>query len=113
LFRDMMSQKLDLSYLRRPTGGSRPLQARWVRTNFANCFDELTQALAWSADHLTVAVDVTRRLAGTSQQTARPAGEEHTRMPAPYLDVPNRPRRTVPTSTGIADPGQEAMELDR
>jgi hypothetical protein len=105
--------RLDLSYLRRPTGGSRPLQARWVRTNFANCFEELTQALAWSADHLTVAVDVTRRLAGTSHQTVRPAGEEHTRMPAPYLDVPNRSRRVAPSSTGIADPGQEAMELDR
>jgi hypothetical protein len=104
--------KVNLIYLRRPGGGSRPLQSRWVRTNLANCFDELTQALAWSADHLTVAVDVARRLAGTSHQS-RPAGEEHTRIPAPYLDVPNRRRRIVPSSTGIADPGQEPMELDR
>jgi hypothetical protein len=103
--------KLDLRYFRRPGGGSRPLQARWMPTNAPVYFEDLTQALAWSADHLTVASSVARRLAGTSRH-ARPTGEEHTRTPAPCLDVPNRPRRTA-ASTGIADPGQEPAELGR
>jgi hypothetical protein len=93
--------RLELAYLRRPGGGSRPLQAWWVRTNLANCFDDLTNALAWSADHLTHAADVARRLAGTSRMSRRSA-EQQPRMPAPYLDLP-----------GIGDPGQEMSVLDR
>ncbi|MGY4769767.1 hypothetical protein ACXC9Q_22845 (plasmid) [Kribbella sp. CWNU-51] len=104
--------KLNLIYLRRPGGGSRPLQAHWVRTNLANCFDDLTDALAWSAGHLTAASDVARRLAGTSHQS-RPGGEEHTRIPAPYIEAPSRPRRTIFSETGITDPGQVPEELDR
>lgn len=98
-------------YLRRPGAGSRSPQARWVRTNLPNCFDELTDALAWSADHLTVAADVARRMAGTAYQS-RPYCEERTRMPPPYLEVPNKPRRSIP-STGFANPGQESVGLDR
>ncbi|GAB2679261.1 hypothetical protein [Kribbella swartbergensis] len=104
--------RANLTYLRRPSGGSRPLQARWVRTNLANCFDELTDGMTWSVDHLAVAADVARRLAGTSHQS-RPAGEERMRAPAPYLDVPNKPRRTKPYGTGIANPGPEPAELER
>jgi hypothetical protein len=99
-------------YLRRPGAGSRSPQSRWVRTNLPSCFDGLTDALAWSADHLTVASDVARRMAGTSYQS-RPYGEERTRMPPPYLEVPNRPRRTIPRSTGFVNPGQEPVGLDR
>jgi hypothetical protein len=104
--------KLNLIYLRRPGGGSRPLQAHWVRTNLANCFDDLTDALAWSADHLAAASDVARRLAGTSHQS-RPGGEEHTRIPAPYIEASSRSRRAGSPDTGIADPGQVLEELDR
>ncbi|WP_133799477.1 hypothetical protein [Kribbella caucasensis] len=100
--------KLDLQYLRRPGGGSRPLQPRWVSSNLPIYFEDLTDALAWSAGHLTASAGVARRLAGTSHQ-ARPAGDEPMRVPAPYLDVPNRTRRTTPMSTRIADPGQDPL----
>ncbi|MEV0283510.1 hypothetical protein AB0H36_05250 [Kribbella sp. NPDC050820] len=102
----------DLRYLRRPGGGARLLQTHWVSTGLPIHFDELTEALAWSVDHLAVASSVASRLAGTSR-LARPAGEEHLRVPPPYLDVPNVLRRTTPSSTPIADPGQEPAGLDR
>jgi hypothetical protein len=104
--------KREPTYLRPPGAGSRSPQARWVRTNRADCFEELTNALGWSIDHLSVAAALARRLAGTSYQS-RPYGEEHTRMPPLVPDVPNRPRRTVASGTGSADPGQEPAGLDR
>jgi hypothetical protein len=104
--------KVELLYLRRPGGGSRPLQARWVRTNIPDCFDELTQALAWCADHLTVAAEIARRLAGTAH-LSRPVGDEHTRAPAPYLRFEGRRPRSDTGSAWIADPGQITAELER
>lgn len=104
--------RVELHYLRRPGGGSRPLQARWVRTNMPGCFDELTQALAWCADHLTVASEIARSLAGTSHQS-RPIVEEHSRAPAPYFGVQDRRRRSGASSAWITDPGQDAVELGR
>lgn len=101
--------RVELLYLRRPGGGSRPLQSCWVRTNIPDCFDELTQALAWSVDHLAVATGIARRLTGTERQL-RPTGDEHTRAPAPYM---NNLRRADVSSAWIADPGQEAVELAR
>ena len=95
--------KVDLMYLRRPGGGSRPLQARWVPTSLATCFDELTDALDWSSGQLTIASEVARRLAGTSRQ-ARPRAVRHVREAAPYLEL-QTPR--------IWDPGPELAGLDR
>jgi hypothetical protein len=102
---------VELHYLRRPGGGSRPLQARWVRTNMLDCFDDLTQAVAECADHLAAASAVARRLAGTSGQR-RPDGDGHTRVPAPYFSV-QKSRRAGISGAWIADPGQAPAELER
>jgi hypothetical protein len=96
--------QVDLCYLRRPGGGARLLQPRWVRTELAGCFDELTSDLAASADHLTAAADAARRLAGTSAQSRRTA-DPQTRIPAPYFEVLD--------ASGIADQGQEFADLGR
>jgi hypothetical protein len=94
--------RVDIFYLRRPVGGSRPLQAKWVRTDLAGCFDELRDDLADAADHLTAASNVARRLAGTSALSRRTA-EPGLRIPQPYVDGTYR----------IADPGQEFAGLVR
>ncbi|MEV5961464.1 hypothetical protein AB0L70_06845 [Kribbella sp. NPDC051952] len=99
-------------YWSRPTGGARPLQALWVRTNIPACFDELAQALAWSVDHLIVASEAARRLAGSSQQP-RASLDERVRTPASWSGG-DRSRRWVDTAGAwIADPGQDAGELAR
>lgn len=94
--------RVDICYLRRPVGGSRPLQAKWVRTDLAGCFDELRDDLADAADHLKAAAGVARRLAGTSALSRRTA-ERGTRTPQPYVDG----------TYWIADPGQEFAGLIR
>ncbi|GAA0597516.1 hypothetical protein HPO96_35055 [Kribbella sandramycini] len=92
--------KLDVRYLRRPAT-SRPLQSRWLRTTEPAFFTELTACVAWTADHLTAASDIARRLAGTSQER-RPERGGPPRSPAPYLEI-----------TNSAQPGQEPSTLDR
>jgi hypothetical protein len=94
--------QVDVYYLRRPSGGSRPLQAKWVRTHDSRCFDELLTDLREAADHLTVASAAARRLAGTARLSRRTA-EAVMRIPQPYLDGTYR----------IEDPGQEFGELVR
>lgn len=94
--------RVELSYLRRPGGGTRPLQAKWVRTDLASCFSQLTGQLAEAGDHLTCAAEVARRLAGTSGLSRRTA-DPVVRTPPPYVDI----------ASGITDPGQELSGLDR
>ncbi|WP_410790559.1 hypothetical protein [Kribbella sp. C-35] len=94
--------RVEISYLRRPGGGTRPLQAKWVRTDLASCFSELTGRLADAGDHLTRAAEVARRLAGTSALLRRTA-DPLVRTPQPYVDI----------ASGIADPGQELSGLGR
>lgn len=92
----------DIYYLRRPTGGSRPLQAIWVRTGLERCFEDLTSDLADAAAHLTAASAAARRLAGTSALSRRTA-ELVTRTPQAYID----------NASQMADPGQEFAGLIR
>ncbi|TDX04016.1 hypothetical protein EV647_2273 [Kribbella sp. VKM Ac-2566] len=94
--------QVEISYLRRPGGGTRPLQAKWVRTDLASCFGQLTGQLANAGDHLTRAAEVARRIAGTSALSRRTA-DPAVRTPPPYVDV----------ATGIGDPGQELSGLGR
>jgi len=81
--------RLDLRYMRRPAH-SRPLQTRWLRTTQPAFFAELTEYLAWSADHLARASRVARRLAGTSKER-RPDPAGPARSPGPYLELPELP----------------------
>ncbi|WP_405056853.1 hypothetical protein OG474_29450 [Kribbella sp. NBC_01505] len=76
----------DLRYLNRPVN-TRPLQSRWLRTTQPELFVGLTACLAWTADHLTVASEIARRLAGTSQER-RPSHGQPWRSPGPYLAIP-------------------------
>ncbi|MBP2351737.1 hypothetical protein JOF29_002820 [Kribbella aluminosa] len=92
----------DIYYLRRPTGGSRPLQAKWVLTHNAGCFDELAADLDESADRLKAASRVARGLAGTSALSRRTAET-----------VARIPQRCVGDSYRIEDPGQEFADLVR
>jgi hypothetical protein len=92
---------VDLSYLRRPSGGSRPLQAKWVRTDLEGCFEELTTDLAGAAEHLRVASAVFRRFAGTAGMSRRVA-EPVTRLPQPCTN-----------DSRMEDPGQEIAGLVR
>jgi hypothetical protein len=92
----------DISYLRRPSGGSRPLQAKWVLTRNVGCFDELVTDLDASMDRLEAASKVARGLAGTSALSRRTA-ETLARIPQPCVDDRYR----------IEDPGQEFAELFR
>ncbi len=94
------ASKLDIRYLRRPAN-SRPLQARWLRTNEPAFFAELTASMGWTADHLTAASDVVRRLAGTFQER-RPGHGGAARSPAPYWEIAE--------SSHL---GQESTHLDR
>ncbi|NIK61309.1 hypothetical protein [Kribbella shirazensis] len=93
---------VDLRYLRRPTGGSRPLQAKWVRIARWECFEELTNDLADAARYLTTASGAVRRLAGTSTRSRRRA-ELVTRIPQVYLEDVSQ----------MNDPGQEFAGLVR
>lgn len=88
--------RVELSYLRQPGGGTRPLQAKWVRTVLRSCFSQLTGQLAEAGDHLAHAAEVARRLAGTSALSRRTA-DPVVRTPPPYVDITSR----------IADQGQE------
>ncbi|MER7243078.1 hypothetical protein [Kribbella sp. NPDC000426] len=96
------ASQVDIYFLRRPGGGSRPLQARWVRTGLGGCFDDLTSALAESAEHGKAAGEIARRLAATSAISRR-TGEPRPRTPGPY----------VAYASGIDDQGQELAELCR
>jgi hypothetical protein len=93
---------VDLSYLRRPTGGSRPLQAKWVRTALGECFAKLRNDLADSARYLTTASVAVRQLAGTSTRSRRKA-ELVRRIPQAYIEDVSQ----------IIDPGQELAGLVR
>ncbi|TCC52141.1 hypothetical protein E0H73_40095 [Kribbella pittospori] len=104
------AKMLEVAYpSRRGRTGMHP-RARWVRTNLPNHFEQLTDALTWSSEHLGVASEIARRLTGTSNH-ARPAGKRHGRIPAPYLD-PTTLRRAV-AGPGFPDPGQEPVDLVR
>jgi hypothetical protein len=92
---------VDISYLRRPTGGSRPLQAKWVRTDLSSCFEELASHLAGAVEHLHVASTMFRRLAGTESMSRRVA-ETVTRQPQASID-----------DSRMGDPGQEIAGLVR
>ncbi|MFF1819814.1 hypothetical protein ACFVWG_21110 [Kribbella sp. NPDC058245] len=79
----------DPRYLNTPTN-TRLLQSRWLRTTRPEFFAALTAGLAWTADHLSVASDIARRLAGTSQER-RPSHGQPLRRPAPDLELPELP----------------------
>ncbi|TCO37622.1 hypothetical protein EV646_1239 [Kribbella antiqua] len=101
--------KRDPRYLRRPGAGSRSPQVRWVRTSRADCFDELTDALQWSVDHLSVAADLARRMAGTCHQSRPYGAARNPVMPPPFVDVRKKADRFVADSTGSGNPGQEPV----
>ncbi|TDD18468.1 hypothetical protein E1218_25915 [Kribbella turkmenica] len=93
---------VDLRYLRHPTGGARPLQAKWIRIARWECFEELTNDLADAARYLTAASVAVRRLAGTSTRSRRRA-EFVTRIPQAYVEDVSQ----------MTDPGQEFAALVR
>ncbi|GAB3930378.1 hypothetical protein GCM10029976_032080 [Kribbella albertanoniae] len=78
--------KQDPRYLNKPNN-TKLLQGRWLRTTRPEFFAALTACLAWSADHLSVASDVARRLAGTSLER-RPSHGQPLRKPAPDFELP-------------------------
>ncbi|MBB5979837.1 hypothetical protein [Kribbella solani] len=95
--------RVELTYLRRPTGGARLLQPYWVRTDRMTCFSDVIDDLARFVDHLETASGVARRLAGTAA-VSRSAIEPMKRMPARFRDL---------DLSGIDDQGWEFAEPGR
>ncbi|TDO27945.1 hypothetical protein EV643_1503 [Kribbella sp. VKM Ac-2527] len=94
--------KRDPEFQTRPTVWMMRYKTPWVRTSRPGCFEELTDALARTADELSNASDLARQLAGTSSQS-RPHGIERTRRPGPLLNSKRHRRVAVSDVTPEAD----------
>ncbi|WP_157630935.1 hypothetical protein [Kribbella catacumbae] len=104
--RDLASTSLPFSSRRVLHLGS---SSRWTRTSIAMYFSELTDTLAKSAAHLSIAADVARGLSGTTHHR-RPIGDKYARMMPPPLATR---RLFVAESTGFPDQGPEPISPGR